>query len=470
MSKLFAFAVSKPARALAVVILLLCIRLVLLVSLEPSHAGDGAWYLAYAEAIYETYQLPPLTHKILGFPVYLAVIKGMFDVDLLIFQARLQATLDLIIVGGLVLLVMFSGGIDKRLKYALACLILLQPFTATLAHTLLVEPLLSFLLFSACIIFGLGVIASTSIMSLVWLTLSAVLMGLATLMRVEMAPIVMITLAVVIYRFLLKGHFRKPVGTLAATLMILAVLTPGASYVSAQYISTGEIGIARNNYGWNGYYAWLRTWVMLEKQHYRPYAFSIGSDQWRGYESESYPDLAFDVPEERLQIEHLTRQMAQYGYTDEVDTAFQDTADKRVRRHPFRIFVFLPLFRGMHYFINLEGSEFYLRTPAIPRPVRVVAILLVHLCKAALLILAAYGAWIAVFRLQKLQAPIRPLALFAATVVITRWCFLMAMSPFMVAGLMEARYVYILWPLILLLAIVPLWRDRENDKQTLPVT
>ena len=439
---------------------LVLVRLLVLISTEPSLSGDSAWYLAMSEEIANTGQLPNLTHKILGYPVYLSALWNYDEIHVLTFQARLNAVFDVVLILTVIFFIFKTKIRSNVVRLFLVAAIALQPFSSTLAHTLLSEPPLSLILFFSCILFGFSLSTTNRYISFLLIGISGLGIGCATLFRAEMLAITGITTLFLLRFILLRTSFSRKRCITTACLLLICSGLPIVCYVTMQAQSTGELGIAKNNYGWDGYYSWLRTWVKIEKRDYEPYAFGIAKESWRGYEMDSYPKTAFDSEREKYQIGQLIAKMKEEGYTESLDQEFQAVADQKAHSNILRTYVFLPLFRGFHYFINLEGTEFYFRVIELPRPVRLVLIASIMGVKAIILLLAAYGTWLTAFRFHKLKTYIQPFAVFSVSIILTRWMLLVGMSPFMVAGLMEARYVYILWPQIFLVSLIPFWRQK----------
>lgn len=106
-----------------------------------------------------------------------------------------------------------------------------------------------------------------------------------------------------------------------------------------------------------GYARWLRTWVN-EPRYVGPFEF----DQDRArFSVDQLPPWAFDSPEERQRVAGLfvwynegdpARRVARAGSTNEpagitpeLDARFESLAQERIRRHPIRYYVSLPVER-----------------------------------------------------------------------------------------------------------------------------
>ncbi|MCX7824862.1 MAG: glycosyltransferase family 39 protein [Verrucomicrobiae bacterium] len=145
-----------------------------------------------------------------------------------------------------------------------------------------------------------------------------------------------------------------------------------------------------------GYHRWLSTWV--DSQAYnRPLAYAVVYQRTPGYKPDdlpagekferSFPKHAFDTDEERLQVKELMNKVyLNVGLTDETDQAFARLAAKKIRAHPLRYYVALPLYRMLmlwteppwHWFIN-----------APPRVVR-----LAQLISIAIVAFGFGGLWV----------------------------------------------------------------------------
>jgi 4-amino-4-deoxy-L-arabinose transferase-like glycosyltransferase len=116
-----------------------------------------------------------------------------------------------------------------------------------------------------------------------------------------------------------------------------------------------------------GYHKWVSTW--LDSQAYnRPLIFHVVY-QGRGYKPDDIPSIdafpphAFVSDKERNTVQTLLRQTyAKLGLTPEIDAEFRKLADERIRKHPVRYYVILPLYRMLMLWAEPLG-HWFMRAP-----------------------------------------------------------------------------------------------------------
>jgi glycosyltransferase involved in cell wall biosynthesis len=87
-----------------------------------------------------------------------------------------------------------------------------------------------------------------------------------------------------------------------------------------------------------------------------------------GIELSTFPARAFDSAAERDRVAELLETWHTGGYTGSVDRGFQQLGLEKFKQHPLRSFILLPLLRMIHYWINIEGAQTYLRVLSLRRP------------------------------------------------------------------------------------------------------
>jgi hypothetical protein len=108
-------------------------------------------------------------------------------------------------------------------------------------------------------------------------------------------------------------------------------LAPAAANAPGEFVATG-------------FDRWTRTWL-VDYASVEDVGFRLDSDPIL---VEALPNRAFDTPEERSRTEALLEQYNQeIQITPELDAQFEQLARERVRRHPFRSYVELPLLRAL---------------------------------------------------------------------------------------------------------------------------
>jgi hypothetical protein len=109
-----------------------------------------------------------------------------------------------------------------------------------------------------------------------------------------------------------------------------------------------------------GYMRWTKTWL----------AEYVSSPEfyWRGddltLDIHMLPSRAFDSPEEYRQTEQLLKDYnVDSQITPEFDARFDALAWQRIRRHPFRYYVVMPLLRGLDMWFRPRTELLYDATP-----------------------------------------------------------------------------------------------------------
>jgi hypothetical protein len=213
---------------------------------------------------------------------------------------------------------------------------------------------------------------------------------------------------------------------------------------------------------WNpGYHAWMRSWFAIEKIEHDRFAFSPGAANWAGFDVANYPTRAFDSAAERDRVAELLETWHTAGYTGSVDQGFQQLGIAKFKQHPLRSFVLIPLLRMIHYWINIDGAQTYLRVLPLGRPLSTLVVAFTVLLRLSLICLAAIGAYTVWLRGLSPLTDQMLLARFAAFFVLMRTVELGALGTVTWAGLMEVRYVVIVFPFVILLS---LWGVRFLSK------
>jgi hypothetical protein len=193
-----------------------------------------------------------------------------------------------------------------------------------------------------------------------------------------------------------------------------------------------------------GFLKWTRTWVGTDDY--------LESVSWRIDEApidpNSLPREAFDSDRERTEVSDLVRIYNQKGKMgDALDRRFGEIADQRIRRHPLKYFVLLPLQRSFtlwfssHYLIFPLTEKLLSWRSLADDPRESIWINLFFLMKISVVSLGVIG--VALVRDRKL-------ALWAASAVIAR-TLVMSWLPYP-----EYRYVLEVFPLTLVMASVGL--------------
>ncbi len=104
-----------------------------------------------------------------------------------------------------------------------------------------------------------------------------------------------------------------------------------------------------------GYILWGWTWMSKEYER-GGWGFPVTR---AGYDSIFISDSAYDDAQEKYEIEALLEELRAYSgnpFPSHIDNRFREIALKKIKDHPFRVFVVLPLKRAFHLWIRPGGS------------------------------------------------------------------------------------------------------------------
>lgn len=427
-------------------------RLGVLLAAPATLSGDSAGLLGYVEAarqIAETGRLPDLRTAPHGFAVLLAPVLVSVGIEgLPRFMLFAHILMDVVVVSCLLRLNtrIFDSSTPSLQRWRVPCAvaIILQPYTATMVNAVYTEQLSQLVIFAAIWILARSIAFPEKhrISSV-----SSVLLGVSAVLRVEMLAF---GAAMLTCRRLLFRTSEKPgwsIRFLLLELVLFSILP--CSMAGYQYWSTGEVGLVRAQFYFPGYMAWMRTWFATENDQHNRLAFGLADDDWPGFDERLYPARAFDSEDERIQIMALLRDWETIGYISAVDRGFAEIATSRRRSRPFRSFVAIPLLRMLHYWVSVDGAQTYLRSLNISRPISTMIVGAVMLFRIAIAGLAAFGAWAAWASATNAGDHfIVTFVKFCSIAVVLRTLMLGILGIQVWAGLMESRYVSIVFPLV----------------------
>jgi len=324
----------------------------------------------------------------------------------------------------------------------------IQPFTATMTCGLHTESVNMFLLTASLFMFARSVTNNTAPVA------AAFLVGLAAITRVELIPFAVAVCCA--YWLIMVGHtgWMKQRGT-SLLMILIAMITPLIGLIVLQAVSTSEIGIVRWEPYTPGYYAWMRTWFANERDYPR-FHFDTGQPGWEGFRIDAYPKHAFANAEERAQITNLVEKWQAESYTPEIDQAFAAVAKAKRAHQPVNYFLMIPLLRMAHFWINLDGAQTFLRVIPIKRPYSLGIVGITIALRAFFILFAAVGA-AAVWKARSkshLSLFLRALGQASSIFITLRTVELGILGTFVWGGLMEIRFANIMFPAVILLAIV----------------
>lgn len=435
---------SAYQRRLVMGLLLLCAVRVLLLS-HPLYGvvGDGHYYLEQAR-IWVLEGRPPPADRSPGFVLLLSgLLWAVGERQLPVTLTAIQLVLD---GAGVVACAIWAG---RRLPpgpvaWTLAGALVLQPFTGARASSVLTETTCAW-----AVAGGLGLWVWGLKRGQVWA--SGLGMGAGTLaiaLRQDVAAAWLPAVVAVAFTAWHRGLLTKNTVRASAFGLALAGASVGAFYGAA---AMSEVPPASPSH--RGFGEWMGTWFARYdqfKRHFWSYPRSMPP-------VEALPDRAFDGPDERRRYLAIQSLHQKEPRSLEVTRRLSELAAEKRDAHPWRHFLGLPLLRAVHYWVNPAYTGRYARSLGVDDPILFHALaFLVLLLKGGLTALAFLG----VLRLlnRRTREALDPegllLGVGSSVLLLARTASLAALGTLWGAGLMEPRYVLVVWPGVLILAVL----------------
>jgi hypothetical protein len=425
----------------AIMASLLLGRLGLLLLSPTGLAGDAAEYVRAARIVIDSGKLPALYVQPRGYSLLIVpLVASGQEIDRAVLL--MNALMDTSIVA---LLLWTANRLlperqDRGLRLVCWLLVAIQPFTAEMVSSVYSEtPTMFFVFVGAWLLF----IPSSFVTRFVGFAF----LGAASLLRIDV--LILNIVASITYLVLFR---RKAFDTRAVLLGLVLFCAFPISMLAYQYHSTQEIGLVKPQFWQPGYYTWMRSWFAIEKIEHDRFAFAPGTTNWAGFDVANYPSRAFDSEAERHRVGNLLATWLTAGYTGSVDQGFQQLGLEKFKQHPMRSFVLLPLLRMIHYWINIDGAQTYLRVLPLRRPVSTLVVAFTILLRFVLIFFAAVGVYAVWSRALAHNTDQILLARFASLFMLMRTAELGVLGTVVWAGLMEVRYVLVAFPFVILLS------------------
>ena len=274
--------------------------------------------------------------------------------------------------------------------------------------------------------------------------------GVGTLFRPE-TPLLLLTAAIVLAILL----FRRR--EFARWFLALAAMTGGCLIVLSPWalrnlLTFGEVQFLNPKYTTlpgelvpYGFMAWERTWLLRVRDCYLV--------PWKLNEEainvDDIPRRAFDTPAEKQRVQDILEQYNEdLTLTKEEDDAFGQIARERVRRHRWRIFLWIPVARAAAIWFTpriellpISGNVFPLAERYDEDPGDQGFTILLFFLN---LVYVGLGAWGAV-RLWRSSPAVRPVVAFFVLYMLLRTLFLTTLET------PEPRYVLECFPALIAL-------------------
>jgi hypothetical protein len=316
--------------------------------------------------------LAPSLFRLPGYPIVLAVCNQLFGnlphggwlIPLYLFQSVID------IVGGLLLAAFAYRLISPRAGEIALALAMLCPFTAAEAGTAMTECLSIFAV-------SLGIYAAGRILSAdaagLLETRAVILAGSAAALAMLLRPdgvLLFAALAAGLFLYILRGRsgpgFRIALcrGLTVTSVFCAIALSPLAVWTVRNWVDfqvfeplppryIGDPGDRANV----GMFHWIRTWS-YEYESTAVVFWQVGDGP---IDPVDLPARAFDSPAQRAQTLAL---IDEYNHTISVsadlDHCFGQLAAERIRAHPFRYYIALPLARIADMMFRPRTEEFEL--------------------------------------------------------------------------------------------------------------
>lgn len=441
-------------------VLLLSFRAITHALSDISASGDGVSYMKNADFIGDHGILPPLSIQPNAYGWLLSWFRVNKDpASALQWIGKTQQFFDFAIVAFLCWLAVRFVGQSNKLLIPAWIIITLQPFTGLWSRTIYSEQSVTFFSFTGFLLLSMMVCNNRNKrIAQLGLVVAGAALGFASLLRSDVLVLnSVLLLGLAIYLAFFAGEWLAWRRTKLATLALAYIAIP-LLMASYQYKSSGEFGIFNNSRQNEGYFAWVRTWPATPKE-YATFAFFSGRDSWT---PDSYPSKAFDDPEEKETFAKTMEEWKKhYLAPDEaIDKKFMALANNKTIRHPVKHYMLNPIQRIYYFWINNDGAQFYAVPFNMKRPVSTLIVAAVSLSKLLLVALFLTGCTSLCITIAPKNgpSPLKNWSYFFSSIacfyVILRTLELGILSAWMIAGLMELRFISIAMPFMLVGALL----------------
>jgi hypothetical protein len=287
--------------------------------------------------------------------------------------------------------------------------------------------------------------------------------GMGALFRPE-TPLLLVTAAIVLGVLLFRlGQFpRSLLATVAMIVGCLMVLSPWAlrnllTFHEVQFLNPKYSTLPGELVPY-GFMAWERTWLYRVRDCYLvPWKLDEEAIQ-----VDDIPSRAFDSPAEKERVRDILEQYNEdLTLAKEEDDALGQIARERVRRHPLRIFLWIPVARALAIWFTpriellpISGNVFPLAEMYDEDPADQGFTILFFFLNVAYVGLGAWGAG----RLWRANSAVRPAVAFLLLYMLLRTAFLTTLET------PEPRYVLECFPALIALGAAAIVGGRGVDK------
>ena len=287
--------------------------------------------------------------------------------------------------------------------------------------------------------------------------------GMGALFRPE-TPLLLVTAAMVLGVLLFRlGQFAR--WCLATVAMIVGCLVVLSPWALRNLLTFNEVQFLNPKYSTlpgelvpYGFMAWERTWLYRVRDCYLvPWKLDEEAIQ-----VDDIPSRAFDSPAEKERVRDILEQYNEdLTLGKEEDDALGQIARERVRRHPLRIFLWIPLARALAIWFTpriellpISGNVFPLAEMYDEDPADQGFTILFFFLNVAYVGLGAWGAG----RLWRAGSAVRPVVAFLVLYMLLRTAFLTTLET------PEPRYVLECFPALIALGAAAIVGGRGVDE------
>jgi hypothetical protein len=284
----------------------------------------------------------------------------------------------------------------------------------------------------------------------VGMTLAGLTLGIASILRSDaLALNTVLLIGLVVYLSFFAGDWLRWRRVKIVTLLLSYIAVP-MLMSGYQYTSSGEFGIFNNKRTHEGYFGWVRTWPATPNE-YMVFAFFSGRDSWT---PDKYPVKAFNSDNEKMTFSIILEQWKKQGLmpSTTIDDRFRALANEKITKNPIKHYLLNPIQRIYYFWFSSDGSQFYTVPYGLRRPMSTAVVGLIALSRFVMITLFVVGVSCSLLKLKRDQWSYQPatwLSFFSAVsflYVLLRTLELGILSSFMIAGLMELRFISIAMP------------------------
>jgi len=405
--------------------------------------------------------LPPLSIQPNAYPWLLSWFQVYKDPVLALQRiGRVQQFLDFSVVITLCWLALKLLGRSRQwLLIGAWILIILQPFTGIWSRIIYSEQPVTFFSFIGFLAFSFFIFRrQNNCINQLGIGFAGFILGFSSIMRSDVLVLnTVLLIGLVVYLAFVAGDWLRWRRVKIFTLLLSYISVP-LLMSSYQYASSGEFGIFNNKRMHEGYFGWIRTWPATPEE-YEVFAFFSGRDMWS---PDKFPGKAFDSNNEKRTFSQIMEQWKKQSLipSTAIDDRFYALTKEKINKNPLRHYLLNPIDRIFYYWFNYDGSQFYTVPYRLRRPMSTVLVGLIALVRFGAITLFMVGVSGSLLKLKRHGWSYQPenwlsfFSVISCLYVLLRTLELGMLSTFMIAGLMELRFISIAMPFFVVGALL----------------